>query len=172
MFFDNLIHPKPPLYQKQTTNKKVRKFMITIKNYDSHLPISNYHLGDTHIFRIHNPNMKRLNKIKKTDFEPYINILNDTINTNKNLFENNNHYLNYTNSIGIIVDTYKSADRGYGSSRNENYSPDRSARAHQGVSISAFRNSYDNRRQRNHQFGYKGTLPYRSKEIPNDNLAS
>jgi hypothetical protein len=110
MFFDNLIHPKPPLYQKQTTNKKVRKFMITIKNYDSHLPISNYHLGDTHIFRIHNPNMKRLNKIKKNDFEPYINILNDTINTNKNLFENNNHYLNYTNSIGIIVDTYKSTE--------------------------------------------------------------
>ena len=84
--------------------------MFTIKNYDSHLPISNYHLGDTYIFRIHNPNTKRLNKIKKTDFEPYINILNDTINTNKNLFENNNHYLNYTNSIGIIVDTYKSTD--------------------------------------------------------------
>ena len=84
--------------------------MITIKNYDSHLPISNYRLGDTYIFRIHNPNMKRLNKIKKSDFEPYINILNDTININKDSFKNNNKHLNYTNSIGIIVDTYKSTE--------------------------------------------------------------
>ena len=84
--------------------------MITIKNYDSRLPISNYHLGDTYIFRIHNPNTKRLIKIKESDFEHYINILNEIIDTNKEFFKNNNQNLNYTNSIGIIVDTYKSTD--------------------------------------------------------------
>ena len=84
--------------------------MITIKNYDSRLPISNYHLGDTYIFRIHNPNKKRLNKIIKSDFKPYTDILNDTISTNESLFNNNYHYLNYTNSIGIVVDTHESTD--------------------------------------------------------------
>jgi hypothetical protein len=82
--------------------------MITIKNYDSRLPLSNYQMGDTYIFRIHNPNMKRLIKIKENDFKAHIETLKDTIETHKETINNNSQYLNFTESIGVVVDKHKS----------------------------------------------------------------
>ena len=79
--------------------------MITIKNYDSHLNLSNYKTGETYTFYIHNPNFKRLTQVKENDFETYIQSLTDTI---ENSVENNTRHLNFTKSIGIVVDTYKS----------------------------------------------------------------
>ena len=49
--------------------------MITIQNYDSSRDLSNYQVGDIYTFYIHNPNMKRLVKIKESDFETHIKTL-------------------------------------------------------------------------------------------------
>lgn len=82
--------------------------MITIQNYDSSRDLSNYQVGDIYTFYIHNPNMKRLVKIKESDFETHIKTLTDTIEMNKSIIKNNDQYLNFTRSIGIVVDTHKS----------------------------------------------------------------
>lgn len=76
--------------------------MITIKNYDSNLGLSNYKIGDIYNFYIHN--IRNLPKIDINDFEPYIESLTETIENNKN----NEQYLNFTKSIGIVVDIHKS----------------------------------------------------------------
>ncbi len=82
--------------------------MITIKNYDPHCALSNYQIDDTYIFRIHNPNTKRLIKIKENDFKTHIETLIDTIETHKETIKNNAQYLNFTESIGVVVDKHKS----------------------------------------------------------------
>ena len=81
--------------------------MITIKNYDSSLELSNYKTGDVYTFYIHNP-MKRLVNVKETDFKPYIEKLTNIIDTSENIIENNVPYLNFTRSIGIVIDTHES----------------------------------------------------------------
>ena len=80
--------------------------MITIQNYDSRRALSNYQIGTIYTFNIHTPNLKRLTKVKENDFKPYIKSLTNIIN--KNIVENNAQYLNFTRSIGVIVDTHKS----------------------------------------------------------------
>ena len=82
--------------------------MITIKNYDSRLALSNYKIGDIYTFYIHNSNMENLTKIEETDFETYIKSLTDTIKNTQNVINNNKRYLNFTKSIGIVVDTHMS----------------------------------------------------------------
>ena len=84
--------------------------MITIKNYDSRLALSNYKIGDIYTFYIQNSNIKNLTKIKENDFESHINTLTDAIETNKNIIKNNEQYLNFTHSIGIIIDTHQSIE--------------------------------------------------------------
>lgn len=82
--------------------------MSTIKNYNSNLELSNYKLGTTYTFYIHNSNIKNLPTIKETEFEMYTRALTDTIEKNKNIISNNERYLNFTKSIGMIVDTHES----------------------------------------------------------------
>ena len=82
--------------------------MITIKNYDPSRELSNYKIDDVYTFYIHNPNMKRLVNVKETEFEPYIEKLINIIDTHEDIIENNVPYLNFTRSIGIVVDTHKS----------------------------------------------------------------
>ena len=84
--------------------------MTTIKNYDSCLALSNYKIEDIYTFYIQNSNIKNLTKIKESDFEPYIQLLTDSIENNKNIIKNNEQYLNFTHSIGIIIDTHKSTE--------------------------------------------------------------
>ena len=79
--------------------------MNYINFYDPALALSNYQIGDVYTFYIHNPNMKRLVKVRKFDYEPYVKNLENAIAMNNNI--NNVPYLNFTRSIGIIVDTYK-----------------------------------------------------------------
>lgn len=81
--------------------------MITIKNYDSRRVLSNYKIGDVYTFYIHNPNMNHLVKINENDFEPFITHLTDIIETTETI-KNNSQYLNFTRSIGIVIDTHKS----------------------------------------------------------------
>ena len=81
--------------------------MITIKNYDSSLELSNYKIGDVYTFYIHNP-MKRLAKVKEDDFQTYVEKLNNIIDTHEDIIMNNVPHLNFTRSIGIVVDTHKS----------------------------------------------------------------
>ena len=80
--------------------------MITIKNYDSSLSLDNYKISDTYMFYIQNSNIKNLYKIKETDFESHIKSLTDIIENN--IVKNNTRYLNFTKSIGVVVDTHKS----------------------------------------------------------------
>ena len=80
--------------------------MITIKNYDSRLELSNYKIGDIYTFYIHNSNVKNLTKIKENDFDSHIKSLTDIIE--KNIVKNNTRYLNFTKSIGVVVDTHES----------------------------------------------------------------
>lgn len=80
--------------------------MYTIKNYNSRLDLSNYKIGDAYTFYMNNSNIKNLPIIKESDFEPYINSLTDIIDSN--IIENNAQYLNFTKSIGVVVDTHKS----------------------------------------------------------------
>ena len=80
--------------------------MITIKNYDSSLSLDNYKISDTYMFYIQNSNIKNLYKIKETDFESHIKSLTDIIE--KNIVQNNTRYLNFTKSIGVVVDTHES----------------------------------------------------------------
>ena len=82
--------------------------MITIKNYDSRLELSNYKIGDIYTFYIHNSNLKNLSKVKDSEFETHKKSLTDTIENNKNIIENNTRYLNFIKSIGVVVDTHKS----------------------------------------------------------------
>ena len=82
--------------------------MITIKNYDSSRELSNYQIGDVYTFYIHNPNMKRLVNVKETDFEPYVEKLNNIIDTHEDVIMNNVPYLNFTRSIGVVIDTHES----------------------------------------------------------------
>ena len=82
--------------------------MITIKNYDSRLALSNYQIGDLYTFYIHNSNLKNLSKVKDSEFETHVKSLTDTIEMNKSVITNNDQYLNFTRSIGIIVDTHES----------------------------------------------------------------
>ena len=81
--------------------------MITIKNYDSSRELSNYKIGDVYTFYIHNP-MKRLAKVKEDDFQTYVEKLNNIIDTHEDIIMNNVPHLNFTRSIGIVVDTHKS----------------------------------------------------------------
>ena len=81
--------------------------MITIKNYDSRLKLSNYKIGDVYTFYIHNP-MKRLTKVKEDDFQTYVEKINNIIDTHKDIIDNNVPYLNFTRSIGVVIDTYES----------------------------------------------------------------
>lgn len=82
--------------------------MITINDYNPSSVGSNYQVGDVYTFYIHNPNMKRLVPVKENEFEVYINSLIDMIEKNKNVIENNTQYLNFTKSIGIVIDTHDS----------------------------------------------------------------
>ena len=79
--------------------------MITIQSYDSRRAHTDYKIGDIYTFYIHNSNIKRLTQTKENDFETYIQSLTDTIENN---VENNTQHLNFTKSIGIVVDTHKS----------------------------------------------------------------
>lgn len=80
--------------------------MITIKNYDSSLSLENYKIRDPYMFYIHNSNIKDLPKVEESDFEPYIKSLTDVIE--KSVIENNTRYLNFTRSIGLVVDKHES----------------------------------------------------------------
>ena len=80
--------------------------MITIKNYDSNLDLSNYKIGDVYNFYIHN--IRNLPKIDVNDFDPYIESLTETIENNMSTINNNEQYLNFTKSMGIVVDIHKS----------------------------------------------------------------
>ena len=80
--------------------------MITIKNYDSSLSLENYKIRDPYVFYIHNSNIKDLPEIEESDFEPYIQSLTDVIE--KSVVENNTKYLNFTRSIGLVVDKHES----------------------------------------------------------------
>ena len=81
--------------------------MITIKNYDSRRALSDYKIGDIYMFHIHNTNLNNLVKIKENDFKTHIQSLTDVIESSKNFLENNTQYLNFTKSIGVVVDTHK-----------------------------------------------------------------
>ena len=80
--------------------------MITIKNYDSSLSHENYKIRDPYVFYIQNSNIKNLHKIEESTFEPYIKSLTDIIE--KRVVENNTKYLNFTKSIGLVVDKHES----------------------------------------------------------------
>ena len=80
--------------------------MITIKNYDSSLSLENYKIRDPYVFYIQNSNIKNLHKIEESTFEPYIKSLTDIIE--KRVVENNTKYLNFTRSIGLVVDKHES----------------------------------------------------------------
>lgn len=82
--------------------------MITIKNYDSRLALSDYKTGNTYMFHIHNSNIKNLTKIAVSDFAPYIKSLTDIIESN--VTDNNTRYLNFTKSIGLVVDKHDSTN--------------------------------------------------------------
>ena len=79
--------------------------MITIKNYDSSLSLDNYKMSDTYVFYMQSSNIKNLSKIKESDFTPYIKSLTDIID--QNVVENNTKYLNFTKSIGVVVNKHK-----------------------------------------------------------------
>jgi hypothetical protein len=80
----------------------------TINNYNPRFDLSHYKIGDIYTFHIHNHNINNLCKIEENEFEIYINSLNDTLEKNENII-NNDRYLNFTRSIGIVVDTHKSS---------------------------------------------------------------
>ena len=80
--------------------------MITIKNYDSTLSLENYKIRDPYVFYIQNSNINDLPKVEESDFEPYIKSLTDIIE--KSVVENNTQYLNFTRSIGLVVDKHES----------------------------------------------------------------
>lgn len=82
--------------------------MSTIKNYDSRSKLSNYRIGSIYTFHLHNINMNRLVKIEEKDFEQYIKVLNDVIETNVDLVKNNDKHLNFIRIIGIVVDKHES----------------------------------------------------------------
>ena len=82
--------------------------MITIKNYDSTLSLDNYKIRDTYVFHVQSSNIKNLPKINERDFAPYIESLTDVIE--KSAIENNTQYLNFTKSIGVVVDKHKSTN--------------------------------------------------------------
>ena len=86
--------------------KKEVKNMITIKNYNSNRELSNYKTGDVYTFYIHNP-MKRLAKVKEDDFQTYVEKLNNIIDTHEDIIMNNVPYLNFTRSIGVVIDFHK-----------------------------------------------------------------
>ena len=46
--------------------------------------------------------------IKENDFKTHIETLIDTIETHKETIKNNAQYLNFTESIGVVVDKHKS----------------------------------------------------------------
>ena len=82
--------------------------MFTIQNYDSRLAISDYRIGEVYSFYIHNPNMNRLVTVNETDFAPFVTRLTDILETNEGVIKNNGQYLNFTESVGIVIDTHKS----------------------------------------------------------------
>lgn len=82
--------------------------MSTIKSYDSRSKLSNYPIGSIYTFYLHNINMNRLVKIEEKDFEQYIKVLNDVIETNVDLVKNNDKNLNFIRIIGIVVDKHES----------------------------------------------------------------
>ena len=81
--------------------------MITIKNYDSSRELSTYQIGDVYTFYIHNP-MKRLMTINENDFKIYTEKLTNIIDTHEDIIKNNVPYLNFTRSIGLVINTYES----------------------------------------------------------------
>ena len=82
--------------------------MSTIKNYVSRSKLSNYQIGSIYTFHLHNINMNRLVKIEEKDFEQYIKVLNDVIETNVDLVNNNDKYFNFIRIIGIVVNKHES----------------------------------------------------------------
>ena len=81
---------------------------MKIKNYDSSRELSNYQIGDLYTFYIHNP-IKRLMKVKENDFKTYTEKLISITDTHEDTISNNVPYLNFTRSIGIVIDTHKSS---------------------------------------------------------------
>ena len=52
--------------------------------------------------------MKRLMNIKENDVKTYIEKLNNIIDTHEDIIMNNVPYLNFTRSIGVVIDTHES----------------------------------------------------------------
>jgi hypothetical protein len=52
--------------------------------------------------------MKRLAKVKEDDFQTYVEKLNNIIDTHEDVIMNNVPYLNFTRSIGLVINTYES----------------------------------------------------------------
>lgn len=82
--------------------------MSTIKNYDSRLTLSEYRVNEVYSFYIHNVGLDRLVKIREEDFNHQIEILNNTIENNKDSIPNNKRVMNFIRSIGIVVDKHQS----------------------------------------------------------------
>lgn len=82
--------------------------MSIIQNYDARLALSDYKIGHAYVFYIQNSNMNRLLPVEENDFRTHINSLIDSIEFSKSTLKNNEKYLNFTRSIGLVVDTHES----------------------------------------------------------------
>lgn len=82
---------------------------MIIKNYNSTLSLSNYNLGDTYTFYVHNPKSDRLTNANEDTITKYSSLLTRFVIDNSYSY-NKGEYLNFIKVIGVVVDKHKASD--------------------------------------------------------------
>ena len=82
---------------------------MIIKNYNSTQSLSNYTLGDTYTFYVHNLNLDRLTSANEEMITKYSPVLTEIVNDDS-YTNNNGQYLNFTRVIGIVIDKHEAND--------------------------------------------------------------
>lgn len=83
---------------------------MTINNYNSTASLSEYTIGDTYAFYVRNDTLRRFSKADKNTVNQYVPLLAKAIKDNKISLENSGRWLNFTRTVGVIVNKHKAAD--------------------------------------------------------------
>lgn len=93
--------------------------MTIIKNYNSHLALSEYEIGNVYSFYLGNNHLSYPNHFNEKPVEKYIEILTDVINSNQEFTNSDGKYFNYPRAIGVVIEKKSDINNSLDSFRKE-----------------------------------------------------